>query len=166
MKRFFLFLLPVLAIAMTSCDLDVASTPTIQLSNKQIRTSITGVKDTISINDSVCIGDTVRMGVAVHGVYHHLDSVWVKADTSKVSVALLWNEEQMNLLTAGADPQHGSLIFASDTIFGIATVLVYIPKEAGKHEISINARSAAKKEYSGYAAPHTINVKANKVTAQ
>ena len=166
MKRFFLFLLPVLAIAMTSCDLDVASTPTIQLSSQQIRTSITGVKDTISINDSVCIGDTVRMGVAVHGVYHHLDSVWVKADTSKVSVALLWNEEQMNLLTADADPQHGSLIFASDTIFGIATVLVYIPKEAGTHKIRICARSAAKEEYSEQELEQAIKVKANKVVAQ
>ena len=166
MKRFFLFLLPVLAVAMTSCDLDVASTPTIQFSTVRIRTSITGVKDTISLSDSVCIGDTIRLGIAAHGVYNHLESVLAKADTSKVSVALLWNEEQMNLLTEDSDPQHGSLKFATDTIFGIATVLIYIPKEAGKDTINIVACSDAKGEYSRSVLQHTCIVKPNKAVAQ
>ena len=153
MKRFFLFLLPIVAVTMVSCINLVenpSSTPTLQIGGIIVRSNLAGVRDTLTnFKDStISVGDTLRVEMHVSGVLNNLTSVEAKADTSKVKVSLAWNEKDKDFLTSDAKPENGLLTFKPKTVVSIGTTLTYIPRKAGDYKISITVTSDALPEHS------------------
>ena len=74
MKRSFIISLVIalVALGLMSCDGTAISSPSIQAASKMVRTSAAGVRDTINLNDSLNVGDTVRLSLIVQGYYHYL----------------------------------------------------------------------------------------------
>ena len=148
MKRIYLLVLPVLAILLASCEGKNVSTPVVRASSTIIRTSAAGVQDTISYQDTLCVGDTLRMGIIASGNYNALTSFIAKADTNHVRVSLAWDEEYDQYLTANADPAHGVLKFVPEQVYAIQTTLKYIPRTVGTHTINMVVASDAGESYS------------------
>ena len=159
MKRIYLFLLPLVALLLASCEDKAVSTPTIQASPNLVRTSAAGVQDTISYMDTLCVNDTVRMGLVVSGVLNPLTSFTVKADTSNVQVSLAWNSDYDKYLADGSDPEHAILNFVPEQVYIITTTLKYIPLTAGTHTLKFIVASDAGTGYSPREAALDIVVK-------
>jgi len=159
MKRIYLFLVPVLALLMASCEQKAVSTPSVQASTAVVRTSAAGVRDTISYQDTLCVGDTALMALFVSGNYNCLTSFVVQTDTSNVQVSLAWNTENDPYLTDGSDPEHGKLVFVPEKVYAISTSLKYIPRKAGTHTISFIVSSDAGSGYSPREFRFDTNVK-------
>ena len=58
--------------AVVSCDMTTVISPRINVSRQLVRTNLSGVCDTIMLDDSLNIGDTVRMGLLLNGYYDPL----------------------------------------------------------------------------------------------
>jgi len=150
MKNVIIRLAAVLVVvsAVVSCNTKSTFTPGLRVLSVLQRTTAEGVQDSISLADSLNIGDTVRMTMIVDGYFDYLLSVVAKADTGKVKVSLEWNDEQMDMLSPEADLQHGKLIFLPSKVPACVTVLTYIPVESGTHPINIDVTSFAEAPYS------------------
>ena len=159
MKRLCLFLLPVLAFMVTSCENRVGSTPILQSSAFLLRTSAAGVQDTIALYDTICVGDTIQMGLLVSGYYNFLKTFEVKADTSCIQYSLAWNPANDMYLATGSDPEHGILIFLPEQLYAINTVLIYTPRKAGTHKMSFIISSDAGEGYSPREWEYNVDVK-------
>ena len=148
MKRIYLFLLPVLAFVLASCNEKAASTPIVRASSQVIRISAAGVRDTIAYNDTLCIADTAYLAMVISGNLNALTSFVAKADTSCVQLAIEWNSDYDSYLAEGADPEHAILKFLPEKVYAFQTALKYIPRKAGTHTISLVVSSDAPADYS------------------
>ena len=161
MKRNILFFLSLAFVALIaiSCDLNSVISPSVRTSTVLYRTSLEGVKDTITFADSLNVGDTVRMGMICEGYYDYLCKLKVSGDTSKVKTSLAWPDSLSYALASDADPEHGVLSFVPEKAYGIYTTLTYIPVASGTHEISILLTSSARESYNQYAGSFFIAVR-------
>ena len=151
--------LALIAVAAVSCDTRSMITPGLQTSTSLIRTSAAGVKDTITLTDTLSVGDTVRMGMLCRGFYDYLKTVVVSCDSSKLSVSLAWPDSLNSALASDADPAHGRLSFLPEKAYAIYTTLTYIPKVSGMSQIDIKLTSSAPEKYSESSAYFFIAVK-------
>ena len=149
----------VFALSLTSCEGSAAITPSFYQASSLIRTSSSGVKDTITLADSLRVGDTVRMGLLLNGYYDYLTSFVASADTANVRLSLAWGEELSAYLAADADPEHGKLTFAPDCVYVCVTTLTYVPRKSGRHEIDLLVTSNAPSSYSRQSGHFFIAVK-------
>ena len=165
MKNYLLHLLAVIfvTLAVVSCNTKSTFTPGLRVLPVLHRTSAEGVRDSISIKDSLNIGDTVRMTMIVDGYFDYLQSVIARSDAEKVKVSLDWNDEQMDMLSPDADLEHGKLLFVPMTVPACVTVLTYIPLVAGGHTISIDITSSAQAPYSSNSWSFNIGVREDKL---
>ena len=155
MKKGFL-IIALSALAFVACNTDTVVSPSAQLSSSHYRTytvpDVLGqdslVRDTITFGDTVRIGDTVRVPILCNGYYNYLRSVITTADTTKMLVSLLWNDEFRSSLADDADPAHGRLTFLADKVYACYTTIVYVPKMSGTHRLDILLTSSAKEGYS------------------
>lgn len=144
------------AAAFVACETKSVISPGIRFSSALYRTyTVQGslgqdsiVKDTISLQDSLQLGDTVRMPMVCEGYYDYLRALTISTDTSKVKVSLAWNEEDSACLSDEADPEHGRLAFLPDKVYACFTTLTYVPVVTGTHRIDITLTSAAREGYS------------------
>ena len=152
--KFFLFAL--VAVAFVACETKSVVSPSVRVSSSLYRTYTVQdslgqdslVRDTISLLDTLRVGDTVRMGMVCEGYYDYLRTVTIVSDTSKVKVSLAWDEKNKTCLTEAADPEHGKLAFVADSVYACFTTLTYIPVASGAHRIDISLISAAQEGYS------------------
>lgn len=158
--RKFLFVITFAAIgfAVVSCDMTTVISPRIDVSRQLVRTNLSGVCDTIMLDDSLNIGDTVRMGLLLNGYYDPLVSFVASADESKVHLSLNW-PDTLGGITAESDPAHAKLIFIPDSVSACLTTLSYVPVEAGSHQINLTLTSSAKAPYSQGALQFNIAVR-------
>ena len=138
----------VLMITMVSCDEKTASTPLLEVSRSLYRTSAAGVQDTITVLDTLQVGDTVRMGVMICGYYNYLTAFSVKEEKGNVNVAFEWAPANDQFLTSGSDPENGKLEFVAEQVYMCTTTLRYIPLAAGTHRIDMIVSSDAGDPYS------------------
>ena len=149
-----------LAVALVSCNTKSTYSPGLHVYPTLQRTSAAGVQDSITLKDSLNIGDTVRMTMIVDAYFDYLQSVIAKTDTEKVKVSLAWNEEQMDMLAQEADLAHGKLIFAPMRVPACVTVLTYVPVKEGSHTVHIDITSSAESPYSSNSWSFGIGVRA------
>ena len=148
-SRIYLFLLlPLVALSLVSCEEKAQSTPSLQASSYLLRTSAAGVLDTISANDTLHLGDTVLMGLAIYGNFNYLTGVRVEADTAKMQLGFRWNPADDKYLAQGSDPEHGVLLFVPEQINLCVTTLQYTPIKAGTHRVEIVVSSDAGANFS------------------
>jgi hypothetical protein len=169
MKRNIFFYLSLVFVAFTTvaCNLENVMSPGVQYSSVLYRTYTVQdslgvdsvVCDTITLNDSLQVGDTVRFPMVLNGYYDYITSFVCSADTSKVHVSLMWDEEYNSFLSADADPAGGILAFNPGSVYRFVTTLVYVPVASGTHRIDMELNSAAKAPYSQWAAHFFIGVK-------
>lgn len=143
-----LIILPLIALAIVSCEPKAESTPMLQGSTTIFRTNAAGVCDTLQYTDTLCIGDTARMSILLEGYLNTLTSFTAKADTSALAVAVEVLPEQMQLLTTGTDLEKGQLKFVPGQVMVFAAKLRYIPRSAGTHRIDMMVASDASEQYS------------------
>lgn len=163
--KFLLFAL--VAVAFVACETRSVVSPSVRVSSSLYRTYTVQdslgqdslVRDTISLTDSLRIGDTVRMGMVCEGYYDYLRALTIVSDPSEVDVSLSWDEEAKHLLTSAADPEHGKLAFVADSVYACYTTLTYVPVATGTHRIGISLVSAAKDPYTEGAWHFNIAVK-------
>lgn len=146
------------ALMAVSCDMTTVVSPRITVSNELIRTSITGVRDTISFGDSLNVGDTVQLGMLLNGYYDYLVSFEATADTSKVRLSVAW-PDSLGGVTEASDPAHAKLVFIPDSVYACLTTLSYVPVSHGVHPINLVLSSAAKAPYSQSAIQFYIAVR-------
>ena len=118
-----------------------------------------GVMDTILYTDTLQVGDTVLMPMAIQGYYDYLTSFRAVADTNALKVSFLWDEEHNSYLTSTADPAHGYLVFAPEKVFSGVVTLCYTPQKAGSHTVELQIASSAPTGFSQGAGQFTVNVK-------
>ena len=161
MKRKLLLSLTVfvLSLLLASCDTKAVISPSVQVSSWLYRTSIEGVQDTITLRDSLSVGDTVRMPVILNGYYDYITSFVASADTSKVDLWFAWDDEFNSCLLPNADPEHGVLAFKADSVYACVTTLVYVPTQSGTHRIDMSLNSSAELNYSNWSGFFLIGVK-------
>ena len=161
MKRNVLFILSLVMIALmtVACTQETVVSPGVRHSSVVYRTSAAGVKDTITLSDSLQVGDTVLFPMVLNGYYDYLNTFMVSADTTKVQVSLLWNEEDSACLAPSANPEQGLLVFNAGAIYACMTTLKYVPKASGVHRIDLALTSAARSPYSSWAGYFYIGVK-------
>jgi len=145
---YYLFLLPLVALCMQSCDMTARSTPFVQFAGKMVRTSAAGLQDTITLADTLHVGDTIRLQLALQGGYNSLTSFETKADSTALRTALEVIPEQLHLLTTGTDFEHGKLAFVQDKVTIFITTLRYTPRRAGSHRVEMLISSSAGEKYS------------------
>lgn len=162
MKRnisFGLFLAAIV-LAFAACNTRAMITPYFQTASTLIRTSAEGVTDTITFQDSLNIGDTVRVGMMCNGYYDCLKTLKVGGDTSKVKTSLAWPDSLSYVLASDADPEHGVLSFLPEkTVYAIYTTVTYIPVATGTHQIDIRLTSTAPDSYNQCSGHFIIAVK-------
>ena len=151
--------LALLTLAFASCNTRTMFTPGLQTATQLIRTSAAGVKDTITMTDTLNVGDTVRMGMICNGYYDYLRTVVVSGDTSKVLTSLAWVDSLNYVLDEDADPAHGRLSFLPEKAYAIYTTMTYIPVATGVHKIDIKITSSAPDKYNQYSGYFMIAVK-------
>ena len=161
MKRKLLLSLTVfvLSLLLASCDTKAVISPSVQVSSWLYRTSIEGVQDTITLRDSLSVGDTVRMPVILNGYYDYLTSFVASADTAKVNLWFAWDDEFNSCLMPNAAPEHGVLVFKADSVYACVTTLVYVPTQSGTHRIDMSLNSSAELNYSNWSGFFLIGVK-------
>ena len=157
MKRILLYAVVALAaISLTSClESNNQATPVIQ-AGYVTRVSATGVCDTVSFGDTLHIADTLRVPLALWGVYNNLTTFQVTADTSVVSYQLLNDSSYLHLLDKSSAPEKGYLRFVTGCVL-FETNLQYIPKKTGDYEVHLILASDAGEKYSpmeGYFVMH------------
>ena len=169
MKRnaliFFSFV--ILTVLAVSCDMKTVMSPSVQFSSMLYRTysatDSTGqvfiVKDTITISDSLCVGDTVQIPMIVNGYYDYITSFAASTDTSKVDLSFMWNEEYNDYLSTAANPEHGIFAFKPDKVYAFVTTLMYVPKASGAYRIDLELNSAAQAPYNQWTGHFFIGVK-------
>ena len=104
------------ALVWVSCDTKARCTPQLRNAAKLVRTSADGERDTISIQDSIRVGDTIRMSLFANGLYNYLTSLTV-ASEPEMSVSLEWSEEMSHCLASDADPAKGRLLFVPEEVY-------------------------------------------------
>ncbi len=169
MKRNVLFIssFVILTVLAVSCDLKTVMSPGVQFSSVLYRTSsvtdstgqVVLVNDTITLSDSLNVGDTVRLPMILNGYYDYITSFAVSTDTSKVHLSLMWGDEYNSYLTTAADPEHGILAFKPDAVYAFLTTLVYVPQVSGTYRIDMELNSAAQAPYSQWTGHFFIGVK-------
>ena len=133
--------------AFVSCESNSVISPGIVVYPQVVRISAEGVSDTITVTDSVNVGDTLRLTMHVNGYYDYLKSIVATSDVEKVKVSLPWNEEQTGVLAEDADPENGKLVFKPDSVTVCVAVLRYIPLKSGAQSVHIAVRSNARENY-------------------
>ena len=169
MKRNILFAisLALVAVLVASCEGEAVMSPNVQYSSIIYRSYTTEssqgqdsiVRDTVSLTDSLNVGDTVCFPMILHGYYDYIVSFVATSDTSKVAVSFLWDEELEEFLDTTADPEHGNLTFVPNKVYSCLTSLIYVPKAPGTHRVDLVLTSAAKDPYSQWAAHFFVGVK-------
>ena len=169
MKRNILlvFSLVLVAICAVSCTGEAVMSPNVQYGSAVYRTYATVdtlgrdtiISDTISLSDSLQVGDTLRFPLIINGYYDYLTSFIASADTSKVAVSFTWDEELSDFLSPAADPEHANLTFEPAKVYACLTTLVYVPKAPGSHRIDLLLTSAAKPPYAEWQGHFFIGVK-------
>ena len=161
MKRSVLFFLSFALVALmtVSCNMDSVISPGVQYSSYLYRTSADGVQDTITLNDSLQVGDTVRFPMVLNGYYDYITSFVATTDTSKVHVSMMWDDAYKSYLTEIADPDNGILAFKPDQVYAFVTTLVYVPMASGTYRIDLELNSSAPSPYSQWAGHFFIGVK-------
>lgn len=169
MKRnlYLVLSLVLVALGAVSCVGEAVMSPKVQYGSAVYRTYATVdtlghdtiISDTISLADSVQVGDTLRFPLVINGYYDYITSFIVTADTSKVTVSFTWDEELDDFLAPGADPEHGNLTFEANKVYAALTTLVYVPQVPGTHEIDLLLTSAAKQPYSEWQGHFFVGVK-------
>ena len=149
MKHFpCLIILPLLALLLAACETKTSSTPLLQASTKVFRTNAAGVRDTINYTDTLCVGDTARMSIALNGYLNTLTYFTASTDTSALDLAIEVLPEQMDVLATGTDLDGCKLVFVSDMIIAYTLKLRYVPRKAGTPRIDMILGSNAGEEYS------------------
>lgn len=123
------------------------------------RNSIEGVRDTLLPGDTIQVGDTLRAPMALDGVYNTLVSFRVTADKTAFDYKLECDSASLQLLTPDSKPEEGTLSFAKDCYLYFTT-LYYVPKQAGKYQISFVLASSAGEKFSpvsGYFTQVVVN---------
>jgi hypothetical protein len=146
------------ALVWVSCDTKARCTPQLRNAAKLVRTSADGERDTISIQDSIRVGDTIRMSLFANGLYNYLTSLTV-ASEPEMSVSLEWSDEMSHCLASDADPAKGRLIFVAEEVYACTTVLHYTPIKSGKYRIEMLLSSDAGAPYSPAQYYFDVNVK-------
>lgn len=158
MKRYYFFILALVALVATACDWTSVVSPRISASQEVYRTSAAGVRDTITLRDSLSVGDTAQLRMVLYGYYDYIVSFEATADTSKVKLALDW-PDSLGCTTPDSDPAHAKLVFKPDSVYNCITTLSYMPVDSGSCAIKLVLTSAAKAPYSQTAAQFYIAVK-------
>jgi len=152
MKKQVVILLSVLAsvFAFTGCDSKAASTPEFDVASKIIRTTVDGVCDTISIMDTLHVGDTVRWNVMVSGglYYNSLVSFSVLTDTASLPVSIIGDSILEQYITTGTDLAHARIVFKPETLNRWFLWLQYVPRSAGSHKMQFVVANDAGQDYS------------------
>lgn len=154
-----LFSCALIALTLNSCEGTAVYSPSLQAASKIFRTSASGVQDTITLADTLHVGDTVRMGLLAQGYFHYLTSFTVKVDTSALAVSLAWNPADSASLAPNSDPQNGIVIFNPDMAYIFLTTMRYTPKRAGKFPVEMTVASSAGQSYSPVSYSFDVNVK-------
>ena len=151
-----ILLIAFVAFALVACDFDSVVSPGIQMSSSIYRTYITQnelgqdtlIRDTIALNDSVNIGDTLRLPMVCQGYYDYLRTLKVSVDTTKLHASLAWDTAYSSSLAEDADPEHAYLSFLPEQVYACYTTLTYVPVASGTHRVDILVESNAKGNYS------------------
>ena len=149
----------VLAVAFVSCNSKAVFSPNLQTAAQLIRVSAEGVRDTITFNDSLQVGDTVYLGMLCNGFYDYLKKVSATGDESKVLTSLEWPDSLSYVLADDSDQEHGCLSFLPEKVYAIYTTLTYIPVASGTHKLDFQITSAAPESYNLYSGSLVIAVK-------
>ena len=137
-----------MALLLVACETKTVSTPLLQASSKVIRTNAAGVRDTINYTDSLCVGDTARMSIALNGYLNTLTYFTASTDTSALDLAIEVLPEQMAVLTTGTDLEGCKLTFVSEQVIAFTLKLRYVPRKAGSPRIDMTLGSNAGEPYS------------------
>ena len=148
-----------MAVALVSCNSRAMFSPSLQTATEMIRVSAEGVRDTVTFNDSLQVGDTVYLGMLCNGFYDYLKKVSATCENSKVLTSLEWPDSLSYVLADDSDQEHGCLSFAPEKVYAIYTTLTYIPVESGTHKVDIQITSAAPESYNLYSGYFLIAVK-------
>lgn len=148
MKHFSYIAFFVICITLTSCLDKAVSTPELRVSNVLVRTTHAGVQDTVRLSDSLNIGDTLRLGMLLHGGFNYLVSFAVLTDTSAVSVALEADSVLQTLLAAGTDLDVAKMNFIPEKVVACTPKLRFVPRKSGSHLMSFVITSDAGEGYS------------------
>ena len=151
MKRILFFaVFAITAIGFTSCLDDSAnSTPRVVPLNYLLRDTPEGVHDTISYNDTIRVGDTLRAPIILYGGYNNLLEFRASADTAMADFQLLLDSGYTDAyyLTKSSDPAKGYLQFAAD-VYLYPVNLWFVPKQSGDLKIDMTLSNTAEEKYS------------------
>lgn len=152
MKRFYFILctlwLAVCAVVMVSCDTKAVSTPELTGALFLSRTTPAGVTDTIPLQDTLSVGDTLRLNIFMRGVLNPLVSFQAITDTFNLYMWLEIPEGLDQFLIEGSDVCQSKLLFEADKIIATSAVLVFVPRRAGTHSITMSVANSAGQPYS------------------
>lgn len=160
MKRIFFFIaLAIISISFTSCLTGEAqSTPLIQVSKTVYRATLAGVHDTISLTDTIHVGDTLRVPLMLYGNYNNLTEFTVTVDAAELDMRLLVDSACLALLDTTSAPDKAYLRFVND-VYVFPTDMQYVPKKTGSLKISMTLASTAGEKYSPLGAWFILEVR-------
>ena len=149
MKQFSIFVWAALcAMVLVACNTKSQSTPIIQSASVLYRATPDGVHDTISITDTLNVGDTLRLNLLLNGYFNCLRSFYVRSNASEVNVALELPAEADPCLATGTDLENAQVVFVEDKLYLCPATMRFIPLKSGKPHLELVLASDADEPYS------------------
>ena len=151
MKHVFLFPLALFSTAcvLIGCMREAQSSPEIRLGTRMFRTTPEGV-DTLSLTDTVSVGDTMRLNFVLNGGFNALMSFRAQPnEPSAMNLAIEVDSVVQKQLAQGSDLENALMIFKQeDNIVLCSATLRFVPLKAGIQPVTMSVSNTAGTDYS------------------
>ena len=162
MKRYILYFLLFAAsipLVFTSCEGSASSTPELYASSRLVRTTPSGVRDTILVSDTLHVGDTLRWYLLANGRFNTLQSFQATCDTSAFDLAMEVDAGDSVVFAEGTDLAKAKLVFVPEKVYACTAWLRFVPRKADSQEIELTIATNAGEKYSPRSWTYTAKVK-------
>ena len=149
MKRFFFIFLALasIAVVLDSCMTEAQSTPELYYGAKLFRTNGPSGRDTLRLNDSLQIGDSLLWPLAFYTRFNTLTSATASADKEAYSYWFSCDSNVVAVLTEASKPEEGVLCF-QEGFSMIPVTFCFVPKKSGRERITFVVVNTAKQDFS------------------